>query len=168
MAERSRGIGGIVLSGLATSVGWGIRGDYGHEAGAMIPGALLSLAVCLASGREDLWRRAAVVGMSARGTFLVYASFWFTAGLCSLIVLGWGKRACSKSVSPGHSWRLGPGFWTSIGLAVVCGLLRDAQGPRRAFVRRPVALREPALAYFSWSHASVNCACLIVLPPWPA
>ena len=29
---------GIVLSGLAMSVGWGFRGNYGHEAGAMIPG----------------------------------------------------------------------------------------------------------------------------------
>ena len=26
---------GIVLSALAMSVGWGFRGDYGHEAGAM-------------------------------------------------------------------------------------------------------------------------------------
>ena len=44
---------GVVLSGLAMSVGWGFRGDYGHEAGAMVPGALLGLAICLASGRQD-------------------------------------------------------------------------------------------------------------------
>ena len=31
---------GIVLSGLAMSVGWSFRGDYGHEAGAMVPGAI--------------------------------------------------------------------------------------------------------------------------------
>jgi len=29
---------GTVLSGLSMSVGWGFRGDYGHEAGAMVPG----------------------------------------------------------------------------------------------------------------------------------
>ena len=34
------GLAGIVLSALAMSVGWGFRGDYGHEAGAMVPGAL--------------------------------------------------------------------------------------------------------------------------------
>ncbi len=44
------------------SLGWGIRGDYGHEAGAMIPGAMLGLSICLASGREDWWRRAALMG----------------------------------------------------------------------------------------------------------
>jgi hypothetical protein len=38
------------------SIGWGIRGNYGHEAGAMIPGALAAIAAALMSGRED-WRR---------------------------------------------------------------------------------------------------------------
>src|ERR1051325_4107849 len=40
---------------LSLSVGWGIRGNYGHEAGAMIPGALAAIAAALTSGRED-WR----------------------------------------------------------------------------------------------------------------
>jgi len=40
---------------LSLSVGWGIRGNYGHEAGAMIPGALAAIAAALVSGRED-WR----------------------------------------------------------------------------------------------------------------
>src|SRR5215831_3624005 len=40
---------------LSLSVGWGIRGNYGHEAGAMIPGALAAVAAALMSGRED-WR----------------------------------------------------------------------------------------------------------------
>ncbi len=55
MSNASHMTGGILLAGLTMSVGWGIRGDYGHEAGAMIPGALLGLAVCLAGGREDWW-----------------------------------------------------------------------------------------------------------------
>jgi hypothetical protein len=41
---------------LSLSIGWGIRGNYGHEFGAMMPGALAAVAVCLFSGRED-WRR---------------------------------------------------------------------------------------------------------------
>lgn len=54
---------GVVLSGLAMSVGWGFRGDYGHEAGAMVPGALLGLSICLASGRQDWWQRASIMAM---------------------------------------------------------------------------------------------------------
>lgn len=45
------------------SVGWGFRGDYGHEAGAMVPGALVALAICLVSGREDWWERAPLPAM---------------------------------------------------------------------------------------------------------
>jgi hypothetical protein len=45
----------ILLAGLSLSIGWGIRGNYGHEIGAMLPGALAAVAVCLLSGRQD-WR----------------------------------------------------------------------------------------------------------------
>jgi hypothetical protein len=48
-----------VAAALSLSLGWGIRGNYGHEYGAMIPGALAALAVCLMSGRPDWHRRAA-------------------------------------------------------------------------------------------------------------
>src|SRR5436190_11002362 len=46
----------VFLVMLSLSIGWGIRGNYGHEAGAMIPGALAAIAAALMSGRED-WRR---------------------------------------------------------------------------------------------------------------
>ncbi len=46
----------ILLAGLSLAIGWGIRGNYGHETGAMFPGALTAIAVCLLSGRED-WRQ---------------------------------------------------------------------------------------------------------------
>lgn len=46
----------IILVLLSLSIGWGIRGNYGHEAGAMMPGALAGIAAALMSGRED-WRR---------------------------------------------------------------------------------------------------------------
>jgi hypothetical protein len=45
----------LLLGGISLSIGWGIRGNYGHEAGAMLPGALAAIAVCLLSNRED-WR----------------------------------------------------------------------------------------------------------------
>ncbi len=46
----------ILLVLLSLSIGWGIRGNYGHEYGAMMPGAMAAIAAALVSGRED-WRR---------------------------------------------------------------------------------------------------------------
>ncbi len=46
----------ILLCGLSLCVGWGIRGNFGHEYGAAIPGALAAMAIVLLSGRED-WLR---------------------------------------------------------------------------------------------------------------
>jgi hypothetical protein len=47
----------VLLVGLSLSIGWGIRGNYGHEYGAMIPGALAGLAVPLLAGRRDWYPR---------------------------------------------------------------------------------------------------------------
>jgi hypothetical protein len=44
---------------LSLSIGWGIRGNFGHEFGAMIAGALAGMAVALFSGRPDWHRRVA-------------------------------------------------------------------------------------------------------------
>ena len=46
----------IILILLSLSIGWGIRGNYGHEYGAMLAGALAGMAAALMSGRED-WRQ---------------------------------------------------------------------------------------------------------------
>lgn len=53
------------LAACVMGFGWGYRGTVGHEAGAMIPGALLGMALCLGSGRLDWYRRTAVVGLFA-------------------------------------------------------------------------------------------------------
>jgi hypothetical protein len=45
----------LVAAALSLSIGWGIRGNFGHEFGAMMPGMLCAVAVCLFSGRGD-WR----------------------------------------------------------------------------------------------------------------
>lgn len=45
----------IALAMLSLSIGWGIRGNFGHEFGAMIPGLLCAVAVSLMSARRD-WR----------------------------------------------------------------------------------------------------------------
>ncbi len=49
----------LLLGALSLSIGWGIRGNFGHEYGAMIAGALAAMAVVLVAGREDWWRRIA-------------------------------------------------------------------------------------------------------------
>ena len=53
----------LLVIALAMSVGWGFRGNYGHEYGAMVPGALVAMAICLASWREDWYRRIAYFGV---------------------------------------------------------------------------------------------------------
>ncbi len=46
----------LLLCALSMSLGWRIRGQFGHEIGAAIAGALGAMSLVLASGRED-WRR---------------------------------------------------------------------------------------------------------------
>lgn len=45
----------LLLVGLSLSIGWGIRGNFGHEYGAAFAGCLAALTVCMLSGRSD-WR----------------------------------------------------------------------------------------------------------------
>ena len=44
----------VVLCGLSLCVGWGIRGNFGHEYGAALPGALAAMALVLAIGTRRL------------------------------------------------------------------------------------------------------------------
>ena len=53
----------IILAMLSLSIGWGIRGNFGHEFGAMLPGALTAIAICLLSGRADWHRRVLYFGL---------------------------------------------------------------------------------------------------------
>lgn len=46
----------IFLIALSLSMGWGMRGNFGHESGAWIPGALAAMAIAILSQRED-WRQ---------------------------------------------------------------------------------------------------------------
>lgn len=48
-----------LVTALSLSIGWGIRGNFGHEFGAMIAGALAGMAVALFAGRDDWHRRVA-------------------------------------------------------------------------------------------------------------
>lgn len=99
-----------LLSALAMSVGWGWRGDYGHEAGAMVPGALLALAICLAAGRADWWERAAVLA-------LLGAVGWAFGGQMSYgLVIGYTAHSSLLNVWYGYAGLFVIGaLWGGIG-----------------------------------------------------
>jgi len=126
---------GIILAGLAMSVGWGFRGDYGHEAGAMVPGALLGLAICIASGREDWWRRASIMGMCgaigwAFGGQISYAKITgYTAG-SSLLDAFYGY-ACLFLIG---------GLWAGIGSAILAMSVTQSRSYLEQFARPLVVL----------------------------
>lgn len=135
MSNASRATGGILLAGLAMSVGWGIRGDYGHEAGAMIPGALLGLAVCLAGGREDWWRRASVMGMCG-------AIGWAFGGQMSYgRIIGYTASSSLPDVFYGYAclFVIG-GLWAGVGSAILAMGVTEPSSYLGRFARPLVVL----------------------------
>ena len=62
-SSRARSVYMLLLAAFAMAYGWRYRGTVGHEGGATIPGAMLAIAVCLASRRADWYKRAAVAGL---------------------------------------------------------------------------------------------------------
>jgi hypothetical protein len=103
-----------VMSGLAMSLGWGIRGDYGHEAGAMLPGALLALAIVLMAGRADWLARASTLAMLG-------ALGWAFGGQMSYgIVIGYTAAGTLPDVAYGFaSLFLIGALWGGIGAAIL-------------------------------------------------
>jgi len=93
----------ILLVALSLSIGWGIRGNFGHNEGAMIPGALAGIAACLVSGREDWRRRAAYFGMfGAMG-------WWFGGSISYMQVVSYTHSGHAPSQLYGFAalWLIG-------------------------------------------------------------
>ena len=104
----------LILPALAMSVGWGFRGDYGHEAGAMVPGALVALAICLTSGRQDWWRRATIIAMCG-------AIGWAFGGQMSYgRIIGYTASNSYGNVAYGYAclFIIG-GLWAGTGAAIL-------------------------------------------------
>jgi hypothetical protein len=100
----------VAAAGLALAIGWGIRGNFGHETGAMVPGALAALTAVLLSGREDWLRRAA--------SFAFFGALgWSFGGSISYMqVIGYTHSAHSLSVAYGFACLFIIGFcWGAFG-----------------------------------------------------
>jgi hypothetical protein len=100
----------IVLTSLSLSIGWGIRGNFGHEFGAMIPGALAAIAAVLVLDRDDWRRRAAYFGMFG-------ALGWsFGGGMSYMQVIAYTHSGDSPSVLYGFACLFVIGFlWAFLG-----------------------------------------------------
>jgi hypothetical protein len=99
-----------VLTALSLSLGWGIRGNFGHEYGAMIPGALAAMSIALLSGRDDWQRRVAYFAMFG-------ALGWSFGGSMSYMqVVAYTHSGHSPSVLYGFACLFVIGFlWAALG-----------------------------------------------------
>lgn len=98
------------VTALSLSVGWGIRGNYGHEYGAMVPGALAAMAAVLLSGRRD-W-------LDAVPLFAMFGALgWSFGGSISYMqVIGYTHSGHSPSVLYGFANLFVIGFlWAGMG-----------------------------------------------------
>ncbi len=108
---------------LSLSIGWGIRGNFGHEIGAMLPGSLAAMAVALLSGRADWQRRVAFFGAAG-------AIGWSLGGSMSYMqVIGYTHSGDSLTVVYGYACLFLLGFlWAAPGgLAVALPALLDRE-----------------------------------------
>jgi hypothetical protein len=106
----------ILFVALALSIGWGVRGNWGHEYGAMIPGGLAAMAAVLVSGREDWRRRIALfaffgaVGWSFGGSISYMQVIGYTHSGHALTV--WYGFACLFLI--GFLWAAAGGAGTAL------------------------------------------------------
>jgi hypothetical protein len=100
----------LLLTGLSLWLGWGIRGNFGHEYGAMMPGALAAMAAVLLSGRDDWYPRIAYFAMFG-------ALGWSFGGSISYMqVVGYTHSGHSPSVLYGFACLFVIGFlWAALG-----------------------------------------------------
>ena len=100
----------FLLTGLSLWLGWGIRGNFGHEYGAMMPGGLAAMAAVLLSGRDDWQPRIAYFAMFG-------ALGWSFGGSISYMqVVGYTHSGHSPSVLYGFACLFVIGFlWAALG-----------------------------------------------------
>lgn len=77
----------ILIVGMALATAWAVRGQFGHEQGAAWAGGVGALALILASGRKDWYRKVFTVTLAS-------AVGWGAGGMMSYgVVVGYGRSA---------------------------------------------------------------------------
>ncbi len=100
----------LLFVGLSLSIGWGIRGNYGHQWGAALPGALAAMAAVLISKRDDWVRRIAYFG--------VFGAAGWAIGACMayMVLIAYTHSGHSGSVLYGFYCLFVVGFlWGAVG-----------------------------------------------------
>ncbi len=98
----------VALSALAGWLGWGIRGQIGHERGAMIPGSLIGLSLAFNSADPEVRRRAGLLGAT---------------GAMGMSFGGTETYAQTIGLTQGANWYRSYGYWWGmLGLAVKGGV----------------------------------------------
>ncbi len=100
----------ILFVALSLSIGWGIRGNWGHEYGAMLAGVLSATAAVLVSGRDDWYRR---IGFFA---FFGALGWSFGGSISYMQVIAYTHSGDGTSVLYGMACLFLIGFiWASFG-----------------------------------------------------
>lgn len=141
----------ILLCGLSLCVGWGIRGNFGHEYGAAIPGALAAMAIVLLSGRED-WLR--YIHFFA----LFGALGWSFGGSMSyMMVVGYSHSSHTPTVLYGFANLFVIGFlWAALGgagTALPAFLTEITQGQPKTLL--PIFMLPICVVFIGWSLQAV-------------
>lgn len=138
----------LLLSALSMSVGWGFRGDFGHETGAILPGALLGLSIAMASGRADWLRRSSLIA-------LFCGLGWAIGGQMSYgIVIGYTKHNVLADVAYGYAGLFAIGaLWGGIGAAALAVSL---SWPRSELARFLWPLTAIGLVWFALDYSGTT------------
>ncbi len=150
MAKRhpSWRISSLILVSISLSIGWGVRGNFGHEYGAMLPGALAGIAACVMSGREDWRQRVACVG------FFGALGWGFGGSFSYMKVVGYTHSGHLPSVLFGFfGLFLGSFLWAALGGACTAYAAAEDQDRLTAFFK-PLSwvLVVWAAFYFFWDQ----------------
>jgi hypothetical protein len=117
------------IAALVMSMGWSIRGRYGHCTGALMPGALFSMFVAISSARPDWWQRTAILGLAG-------AVGWAFGGQTSYgLLVGYTSSDSFVDILYGYSALLLAGaMWGAIGAGVLGMGLTLPRSQLNAFV----------------------------------
>lgn len=100
----------FIAVALALSIGWGIRGNFGHEYGAMLPGALAAMTAAILSSRNDWARRIPLFG------FFGALGWSFGGSISYMLVISYTHSGHSPSVLYGFACLFMIGFlWAAPG-----------------------------------------------------